>query len=413
MKIFDYILKNGHVIDPENGIDEPMDVAIGGDKIAQVAKHIAPELGESVVDAGGLYVTPGLTDAHIHCYYSTAMPGAWAGELSLQPDHFNFQSGVTTMVDVGTSGCANFEHFRATVIEQAKTKIYALLNIADYGMATLMVEQFPETNHFERFVEISQKHADVIKGIKIAHYWGKDWRDVEYAKRVQAETHTPIMVDFGVFKKERPYDELLMERLDAGDITTHCYRGPVPMINENGKVYNYLHKARERGILFDMGHGAGSFILRNAVPAMRQGFLPDTISTDLHALSVNSTTFSLTSVMSKVMACCDLSLFELFRRVTVTPRKMFGLDGTGSLSVGARADVAVFNLHTGVFGFKDVANAKIEGTRKLECEMTFCNGELVYDLNARTGVDYTTLPKDYGIDYEKEALVMPTHMGGV
>lgn len=409
MKKYNYIIKNGHVIDPENGIDELMDVAISDNLIAQVAKDIPADRGDCVVDAKGLYVTPGLTDAHIHCYYSTAMPNAWAGELSLQPDHFNFQSGVTTMVDVGTSGCANFEHFRATVIEQAKTKIYALLNIADYGMTTLMVEQFPETNSFERFVEISKKHADVIKGIKIAHYWGKDWRDVEYAKKVQAELHTPIMVDFGVFKKERPYDELLMEKLDAGDITTHCYRAPVPMLDANGKVYDYLYKARERGILFDMGHGAGSFILRNAVPAMQQGFLPDTISTDLHALSVNSTTFSLASVMSKVMACCNISLFELFRRVTVTPKKMFGLEGTGTLTVGARADVAVFNILTGTFGFKDVANAKIEGHRKLECEMTFCDGELVYDLNARTGVDYTTMPSDYGIDYEKEALVTPTH----
>lgn len=408
MKQYDYILKNGHVIDPENGIDGQMDVAILGNQIAKVAPNIPADEGKTVVDATDLYVTPGLIDAHVHCYYSTAMPGAWAGELSLQPDHFNFPSGVTTMVDVGTAGSANFEHFRATVIEQAKTKIYALLNIADYGMSTLMVEQFPETNHYERFVEISKKHADVIKGIKIAHYWGKDWRDVEYAKRVQAQVHTPIMVDFGVFKKERPYDELLLEKLDPGDITTHCYRGPVPMLDQNGKVYDYLHKAREKGILFDMGHGAGSFILRNAVPAMQQGFLPDTISTDLHALSVNSTTFSLVSVMSKVMACCDISLFELFRRVTVTPKKMFGLEDTGSLTVGARADVAVFGMRTGTFGFQDVANAKIVGRRKLECEMTFCNGELVYDLNARTGVDYTTMPADYGIDYEKEALVTPT-----
>lgn len=408
MKVYDYILKNGHVIDPENNIDAVMDVAITADKIAAVEKDIDPQLGKSVVDVTGLYVTPGLTDAHVHCYYSTAMPNAWAGELSLQPDHFNFQSGVTTMVDVGTAGCANFEHFRSTVIEQAKTKVFALLNIADYGMATLMVEQFPEVNNAERFVEISKKHADVIKGIKIAHYWGKDWRDVEYAKKVQAEVHTPIMVDFGVFKKERPYDELLMEKLDAGDITTHCYRAPVPMIDENGNVYEYLWKARERGIQFDMGHGAGSFILRNAVPAMQQGFMSDTISTDLHALSVNATTFSLTNVMSKVMACCDISMFDLFSRVTVGPKKMMNLEGTGNLDIGARADVAVFNVLNGQYGFKDIANAKIMGERKLECEMTFCNGELVYDLNARTGVDYTTLPNDYGMYYDKEDYVLPT-----
>ncbi len=407
MSKYDYILKNGHVIDPENNIDEVRDVAISGKKIAKVAKDIPAGDAKKVVDATGLYVTPGIIDAHIHCYYTQGLAKAWAGDFSLQPDNYNFSNGVTTMVDVGSSGCANFEHFRASVIERCKTKVFALLNIADYGMATLYVEQFPDLQNTDEFIRISKKHSDVLKGIKVAHYWGKDWGDIDFANKVKAELKTPIMVDFGVFKKERPYDELLLGRLSSGDITTHCFRGPVPVLDENGKVYEYLHEARRRGIKFDLGHGAGSFLFRNAQPAMQQGFYPDMISSDLHALSMNATTTGMNDVMSKMLACADIPLMELFKRVTTMPRDVLDLGSVGTLSENAVADVAVWNIRKGSFGYKDSGNGKIVSDKKIECEMTFSDGDLVFDLNARACVDYKELPAIYGFYTDKECLIKP------
>ncbi len=408
MKKYEFILKNGRVIDPLNEIDAAMDIAVAGGKIEKVDKDINPADAEKVYDMTGLIVTPGLVDAHVHCYYTTNMPQAWCGDYSLQPDYFNFPAGVTTMVDVGSSGSFNFDHFRATVIERAKTRIFALLNIADYGMSSLYVEQFPKKNDFDSFIHCAEKNSDIIKGIKIAHYWGPNWDDLDYAKRCQKVINKPIMVDFGVFKKERPYDELVMERLDKGDISTHCFRSSVPVLDENGKVYDYLYRARERGIYFDIGHGCASFMMRNGVPAMRQGFLPDSISTDLHALSVNGTAIDMANLLSKMLACCDMPLIELFRRATVNPAKMLNLGNIGNLSVGTEADIAVWNMRTGQFGYQDMSGGKIVGDRKLECEMTFRAGEIVWDLNARAGVPFEELPALYGFDPEAEDYVIPT-----
>lgn len=408
MKKYDFLLKNGHVIDPANGIDGVADVAVAQGKIAAVSANLNAAEAEKVIDVTGLYVTPGLVDAHLHCYYTSQIPKAWSGDYSIQPDYVCFPAGVTTCVDVGSSGSYNFDHFRATVINRSKLKIFALLNIADYGMSSLMVEQFPERNDYDSFIECAQRNADVIKGIKIAHYEGKDWRDLDYAKKVQKVFNKPIMVDFGVFKKERPYDELVMERLDPGDISTHCLRGPVPVIDENGKVYEYLWKARERGIRFDLGHGCGSYVMRNGIPAMAQGFLPDTFSTDLHALSINSYAISMTNVLSKMLACCDMPLSELFRRATIEPAKMLDLGDVGTLSVGSEADIAVFNMLEGKFGYQDNAGGRIEANRKIECEMTFRAGEIVWDINARAGTPWQELPKLYGFFPEKEAYVLPT-----
>ena len=337
------------------------------------------------------------------------MAKAWAGDYSIQPDYFNFPAGVTTLVDVGTAGSYNFDHFRATVIERSKARIFALLNIADYGMSSLYVEQFPERNDYDAFIKCAEKNSDIIKGIKIAHYWGKDWGDLEFAKRVQKVINKPIMVDFGVFRKERPYDQLVMEKLDSGDISTHCFRATVPVLDENGKVYDYLRRARERGVKFDLGHGCASFMMRNGVPAMRQGFLPDTFSTDLHALSVNGTAIDMANLLSKMLACCDMPLIELFRRATVNPAEMLNLGNVGNLSVGTEADIAVWNMRTGSFGYQDMSGGRIEGSRKLECEMTFRAGEIVWDLNARAGTPWEQLPPLYGYDPEAEDLITPTY----
>lgn len=406
---FDFVLKNGHVIDPKNGIDEIMDIEVLDKKIVKIEKNIDIIDAKKVYDLKGLYVTPGLIDSHVHCYFSAGVPNAWAGDYSLQPDYFSFRSGITTMVDTGTAGSYNFSHFRSTVIDRAKTRIFALLNIADYGMNSLYAEQFPEKNDYKAFIECAEKNADIIKGIKIAHYWGKDWADVDYAKKVQKVINKPIMVDFGVFKKERPYDQLLIEKLDKGDITTHCFRCAAPVLDKNGKVHDYLYRAREKGIVFDLGHGAASFMMRNGVPAMRQGFLPDIFSTDLHALNVNGTVMDMANLLSKMLACCDMPLIELFRRVTCNPAELLDLGNIGNLSVGTEADIAVWSMRSGEFGFQDMSGGVVKGNRKLECEMTFRGGELMWDLNARDGIPFEEMPELYGFDPEVEDLVVPKY----
>lgn len=409
MKKYQFILKNGQVIDPLNGIDGVSDVAVAQGRIAAVAPGLDVNEAGKVYDMEGLYVTPGLVDSHFHCYYTTGMANAWAGDLSLQPEYFCFPSGVTTLVDVGTAGSYNFDHFRASVIERSKMRIFALLNIADHGMSSLFVEQFPDRNDYDSFVSCFHRNSDILKGIKIAHYWGPNWGDVDYAKRVQQAVGKPIMVDFGVFKKERPYDSLLHEKLSAGDISTHCFRATVPVLDEKGRVYEYLWRAREKGIRFDLGHGCASFMMRNGVPAMRQGFLPDTFSTDLHALSVNGTAISLANVLSKMLACCEIPLTELFKRATCNAAEMLDLGNVGNLSVGSNADIAVWNLLAGRFGFQDMSGGRVEDTKKLECEMTFMGGEIVWDLNARAGTPWEELPPLYGYDPATEDYVLPTH----
>lgn len=406
--MYDYLIRNGHIIDPKNDIDEVLDLAISGKTIAKVGKNITSKNARKVIDAKGLLVTPGLVDSHVHCYYSTGMSKAWAGNYGLQPDYFNFSSGVTTMVDVGSAGPYNFGDFKVNVIDNAKTRIFALLNICDYGMSSLQIEQFPEMNDFQAFLKCVDNYKDIIKGIKIAHYWGKNWADVEYAQKVQKEIDLPIMVDFGVFSNTRPYDELLIKRLRKGDITTHCFRAAVPVLDENGQVNNFMFKARKRGIFFDLGHGCASFMMRNGVPAMNQGFLPDTFSTDLHGLSINGTAIGMDNLLSKMLACCEMPLIDLFRRATVNPCKMLNLGDLVNLNEGSEADIAIWNLRKGHFGFQDMSGGRVEGSKKLECDMTFRAGEIVWDLNGRVGVPYKELPPNYGLDESKEDLITPT-----
>ena len=407
MKKYDLILKNGHVLDPVNDRDEKMDVALKDGVIAAVEKDLPSSDANKIMDISGSFITPGLIDAHVHCYHSSGIAQAWAGDLSLQPDYHSFRTGVTTWIDTGSAGSYNLKHFKATVIDRVKTRVMAYVNIADYGMASLMGEQFPDQNDFDAMIECYEELRNDLVGIKIAHYNNPDWKDVLYAKRVQEQLSVPIMVDFGVFRKERPFAKLISEYLDKGDIATHCFRGPVPVLDDEDKVYDYLWNAKDSGIKFDLGHGAGSFIFRNAVPALSQGFYPDSVSTDLHALSINGLAIDLPTTMSKVKACCSISWLDLFRLVTSSPAEYIGHPELGTLNVGGVADVSVWNVRNGNFCFKDTGGGSLRGLEKLECEMTFRAGDLVWDLNGREAVPYQDLPSDYGFDHEREEIVNP------
>lgn len=403
---FDLLLKGGHVVDGKNGIDAVRDVGIKAGRIAAVESQIAATDALKTVDAAGLYVTPGLVDMHVHVFHTSLIPGAWAGDNSIQPDLISFRTGVTTMVDAGSSGYRNFAQFRATVIDRAQTRILAFLHVAGYGMMTNVIEQDTTDMLPEKAAEVVAKNKDVIVGIKTAHYEKPDWSAVDLAIAAGKRTGLPVMVDFGYFRPERPYWQLVTEKLRRGDISTHMFRGPVPWVDKNGKLYSYIRKARERGVKFDVGHGGGSFVFRNAVPAIAQGFYPDTISTDLHVTSMNAGMMDMPTTMSKLLAI-GMPLKEVFVRSTWAPAQAIGHPELGHLSVGAVADVTVWRLAEGDWAFRDEKDGTVRSRQRLIPELTLKDGLVKWDLNSRTGTDYRKLDGSYGIREGMDVLVPP------
>ncbi len=299
---YDLLLQGGHVVDAKNRISDARDVAIKDGRIAEVASHIDPAKALKTVDVSGLYVTPGLVDIHVHVYAGTGMRGAYSGDNSVYPDGFTFRSGVTTVVDAGSSGWRNFPDFKDRVIDRSRTRVMALLNIVGLGMGgELKIEQDVNDMDPKATAEQAGRNRGVVVGVKSAHFRGPEWTSVERAVEAGTMANIPVMVDFGEFRPERPYQDLVLKKLRPGDISTHMYLGAVPMLDDSGKVLPYLFEARKRGVIFDVGHGAGSFLFRQAVPAMRQGFVPDSISTDLHISSMNAGMKSMLNVMSKFL----------------------------------------------------------------------------------------------------------------
>jgi dihydroorotase len=400
----DLLLKGGHLIDPKNNIDARMDIAVRGGRVSAVAANIPASSSRRTLDVTGLYLTPGLIDLHAHVYYTPGNKDAWAGDNSIQPDTLSFRTGVTTMVDAGSSGWRNFENFRHTVIDRADTRILALINIAGFGMITDITEQ----KDFEpkAVAALAAKHKDVVVGVKSAHYRQPDWQSVDLAVEAGRLANIPIMVDFGYFLPQRPYYELVTKHLRPGDITTHMFRGPVPWIGPDGKIYPYLYEARKRGVIFDVGHGGGSFVMRNAVPTLAQGFYPDTISTDLHTGSMNAGMQDMPTTMSKMLSM-GMPLKEVIRASTWKPAQVIKRTELGHLTVGAFADIAAFNVQSGAFGYTDAYGARFEGKQRLVCELTLKSGRVSWNWNGRGGDDYKKLSPTYGIREEFDHIVPP------
>jgi dihydroorotase len=379
---YDLLLKNGHLIDPKNNINEKRDVAIAKGLIAAVERTIDSSMATRVVDLSGLYLTPGLVDIHVHVYAGTGVKG-YTGDWSVYPDLHSFRSCTTTMVDAGTSGWQNFEDFKQRVIERSETRVFALLNIVGLGMGGGPIEQDTNDMNPRKTAEMVERHKDIIVGIKTAHFARPEWTAVDRALEAAAMANVPLMVDFGEFRPERPHWDLILKKLRPGDIYTHTYLSRVPMFDENRKVRRYLFEGKKRGVIFDVGHGAGSFIFRYAVPAMKQGFTPDSISTDLHLRSANGGMRDMVNVMSKFLNM-GMPLEEVILKSTWNPAKEIKREKFGHLSVGAPADIAVLRLDRGDFGFVDVEKARMKGDQKLACEMTLLDGNVMYDLNGRS-----------------------------
>ena len=386
------ILRGGHVIDPANRVDGVMDLAVSGNRITAIGPNLIAPLGAQVVDVSKFYVVPGLVDLHMHVF---------GYEGAIDPDENALPAGTTTIVDAGGSGWRTFDEFHKTVMEHAKTRVLALLNIVGAGMVGEPYESNTEDMEPEKTAEMIEQHRDVIVGIKTAHFGGTGWTAIDRAVAAGRLAGVPIMVDDKIFTNTgRTSREELLEHLRPGDIHTHMYNDrQIELVDRfNGKVQPYMVEARKRGVLFDLGHGAGSFLWPVATTAMAQDFYPDTISTDLHAESVIRQRSDMPNFMSKLMLL-GMSLNDAVLRVTVTPAKaIHRFPELGTLGKGQIADITVLDLQTGVFPFVDSWPAKRLGTKRLQCVLTVRDGKVVYrrqeTASYPTGLIYDVLLKN-------------------
>jgi dihydroorotase len=378
-QIYDLLLKNGHVIDPANKRNGRFDIAIVGDKIARVGMELPAAHARVVVDAGQYYVTPGLIDIHTHF-------DAQGADLNLQADHNALPNGVTTAVDAGSSGWKNFEAFKTKVIDHSKTRLLAFLNIAGAGMYGPEVENNVQEMDPEAAARMVLKYPKIIVGIKTAHFQPPTWDAVDRAIKAAELSKTIVMVDFSP-KPGREYPDLILKHLRPGDIHTHVYGRATPQLDEHKKIQPYMLEARKRGVLFDVGHGNGSFWFRIAVPAIEQGFLPDTISTDIHKRSIMLPRANMTTTMSKLLNI-GMTIEQIIERSTVNPAKAIHRPELGTLSEGAVADIAVLELQKGKFGFLDSGHGKLIGDKKLRCVLTVRDGEVVWDTEGLSLTDW-------------------------
>lgn len=392
--MFDLLLRGGRVLDPASGVDGVRDVAIAGARIARVHADIPPRLARRVVDVRGLVVAPGLIDLHAHV-------GRGGDGRPWHPPDLYLSSGATTVVDAGSFGARHFDFFREQIAARARVRVLAFLNVVSTGMADEALEQEVDLMDVPLALATIARHRDLIVGVKSAHYWTRlpfdeahpPWASVDRALEVGRRAGLPVMVDFWPRPPARSYPDLLA-RLRPGDIHTHLFAQQFPVLDARGRVADHLRAARARGVLFDLGHGAGSFWFRNAVPAIRQGFVPDTLGTDLHGGNVNGPVVDMANVLSKIVAM-GVPRPEAIRRATVNPARAIGRPELGTLAPGSEADVAVLRVEHGRFGYSDCGQARMVGRVRLRNLLTVRAGEIAYDPEGLSMVEWSRAPAQY------------------
>lgn len=378
------VIKGGHLIDPKNKINEAMDVAIQDGKIARIAKNIDAARGVQVVNATGMYITPGLIDIHAHVFWGTE-PNHYLsdGMVGVTPDGFSFRAGVTTMVDCGGAGWVSFPRFKKNIIDKSQTRILSFLNIVGEGMRGGEYEQDLSDMDAKMAAKTALENKDDIVGFKLAHFAAPDWTPVNRIVEAGKLANMPVIIDFG--GGNLSIEELFMKYLRPGDIYTHAFtelRGREPIVDvATRKLKPFVKKAQERGIIFDVGFGGASFDFRQAIPSIKDGFYPNTMGTDLHTGSMNSAMKDQLNVLSIFMAM-GMDMPSVIKGSTWASAQAIKREELGHLSVGAIADIAIFRVRNGDFGFRDIAGNRQDGKQKLECEMTIKGGKIVYDLNA-------------------------------
>jgi dihydroorotase len=387
-QVYDLLLKNGHVIDPANKINARLDVAIADGKILKVEANIPPDAAKKMVDVSGLYVCPGLIDIHTHVFVGSKPDRFADGILSLSPDDFTFKSGVTTVIDAGTAGWRNFPLFKDQVIDRSKTRILAFLNIAGTGMSGKPSQEDVNDMDPAKASAAIKKYPEIIVGVKIGHYEGTEWTPFENAVAAADQSNVPLFVECHL--PQYALEEQL-SRMRPGDIITHSFEKVserMSVIDDQGKVRPFVKQAKERGILFDVGHGGAGFWFSEAIPALQQGLPPDSFGTDLHRFSMNAGMKDILNVMSKYLSM-GMALEDVIVRATNAPAKSVKRPDLGHLGEGAIADVAVLGLRNGNFGFVDAGGKRIEGKQKFEAELTVRDGKIVWDLNGISAVNFS------------------------
>lgn len=384
---YDLLIKNGHVIDPKNNVNTIKDIAVANGKIAKVENNISEAQSKKTIDATGLYVVPGLIDMHTHVFVGSKAGTFADGIYSVSADDFSFRSGVTTVVDAGTSGWQNFALFKEQVIDKSQTRVLAFLNIFGPGLISGQAVTDISNVNVDSAIRIIDQYKNIILGTRIGHYDGNDWTPFNSALEAASRTNTPIFVECHL-PKFGLQDQL--NKMRNGDIITHAYEQiaeRMPVVDSAGKLHSFVLDAQKRGVVFDVGHGGAGFWFSQAVPALQQGLAPNTFGTDLHRFSMNAGMKSMLNVMSKYMAI-GMSLEEVVLRATWNAAKAIRHEELGNLSEGAVADMAILSLLKGKFGFVDAGGNRLNGDKKLEAELTIRAGKIVWDLNGLSATPF-------------------------
>jgi dihydroorotase len=354
-------------------------VAIAGGKIFAVAPGIPDTNAKKVVDASGLYVSPGFIDPHTHVFVGSSA-GFADGINSVSPDDFTCRAGVTTVVDAGTSGWRNFRLFNEQVISRSKTRILAFLSIAGLGLSGKRAQEDIQDMNVDSVCAMIRKYPETVVGVKVGHYEGNDWTPFNRAVEAAEKSKVPLFVECHLPQYSL---EDQLKRMRPGDIITHTFEKVserMTVVDENGMVRPFVLAAQKRGVLFDVGHGGAGFWFSQAIPALRQGLAPSSFGTDLHRFSVNAGMKDMLNLMSKYMAM-GMNKTEIIFRATWATAKAIQREDLGHMSKGAVADVVIWGIRQGDFGFVDAGGNKIQGKEKLEVEMTLREGRVVWDLN--------------------------------
>ncbi len=371
---YDVLVKGGTVIDPAQGIDDERDVALSDGKVAAVERGIDEAQAREVVDASGLIVSPGLIDMHVHAY-----PGVCC--YGLEPDSTNIERGVTTAVDCGSAGARTFPAFRKYFVERADTRLYALLNISAMGIISDKVGELFDMRwaDVDEAIEAGRKNRDVVLGIKVrlsSHVIAKEDKLDALKRGIEAAEGIGGLVMVHVGDVETPLEKLTA-LMRPGDVVTHAFRQWGGIASADGEIVDEIKEARERGIVFDLGHGGGSCSFETVEMALADGFPPDTISSDVSTLSVEGPVFDLVTTMSKFLHF-GMSLQDVVRRVTEAPARVMGLDGgLGTLGLGGAGDVTVLSLNEGDHELTDAQGTAVRARLKLK-PVTVIRGGKIY-----------------------------------
>jgi dihydroorotase len=374
---YDLLLAGGTVLDPAEGTRAAANVAFAGAYVAAVDPGLRPADAAETLDCSGLLVAPGMIDLHVHVFYGVSHYG-------IEPDPNCVAKGVTTAVDAGSAGADTFPGFRKYVIDVAATRLYARLNISSMGMLSAAVGELDDLRYASvpKAIATIEQHRDVILGVKVRltrnQIVSRDagMKPLYLAREAADAVRLPIMVHPQEAWCESLDDILAVMR--GGDMLTHCFHGlSHGILDEDGKIRRSVHEAMERGVIFDVGHGRGSFSWQVAERALRQGVQPQTISSDLHAYNVNGPAFDLATTVSKFLHL-GMSLEDALRKVTATPAQTLGMaDRIGTLRVGAWGDAVAFELREGEFPLEDSHGEVRTGRRRL-VPKTVVRGGRVY-----------------------------------